>query len=91
MITDSGVINIGGKTIGQIQLTTDEKGNRKSQLYNSRGIFLCDTPFTGDDDVGYEHGLSLFNGYVAGWNNAEFTISKSVSKALNTKSDLEIG
>ena len=90
MISDTGVISIANQTVGQVQLITNEDGSRRAQLYSKSGIFLADTPFTGNDDVGYEHGLSLFNGYVAGWNNCEFNLSKAVSKALNTKSELEM-
>lgn len=91
MITDTGVITEGGKAVGQIQLVTSENGDRRAQLYNSRGIFLAETPFVGDDDTGYEHGLSLYNGYVTGFNNAEYAISRAVITALNVKRDMEIG
>lgn len=91
MITDTGVITEGGKAVGQIQLVTGNNGDRRAQLYNTRGIFLVETPFVGDDDVGYEHGMSLYNGYVAGFNNGEYAISRAVINALNAKRDTEVG
>lgn len=90
MITNTGAITEAGKTVGQIQLVTADNGDRRVQLYNARGIFLVETPFVGDDDVGYEHGLSLYNGYVAGFKNAEYEISRSVIAAVSTKRDTEI-
>ena len=91
MISDTGVITSGDRVVGQIQLITDDKGDRRCQLYNSRGIFLCETPFVGDDSVGYEHGMSLYNGYTAGFDNCEYAISKSINSALRNKFDLQIG
>lgn len=91
MITESGVISDGGKVVGQLQITEDDDGNRKVCLYNHRGVYLCECPFDGDDDKGMEVGMGLYRGYVSGWDNCEFSISKSVSRALNEKYQTQIG
>ena len=90
MISETGTITEGGMTVGQLQIVADAEGDKRVQLYNKNGTFLADCPFEGDDDKGLEIGMGLYRGYTAGWDNAEFTISRSVSKALNTRSDLEI-
>lgn len=91
MISATGTITEAGRTVGQIQLVTDEDGGRIAQLYNAKGIYLCDCPFDGDDDKGYEIGMGIYRGYVAGWMNCEVSIGKAVTQALYGKKDMEIG
>lgn len=90
MISETGAITEGNRTVGQLQIVTNADGDKRVQLYNKNGTFLVDCPFDGDDDKGLEIGMGLYRGYVNGWNNAEFVLSRSVNKALNTKSELEI-
>lgn len=90
MISETGAITENGNPAGQLQIVEDADGNKKVQLYNKEGTFLVDCPFDGDGDKGLEIGMGLYRGYARGWDNAEFAISRSVSKALNTKSELKI-
>lgn len=91
MIDETGTIKEGNATVGQVQIVRNEDGGKRVQLYNSKGIFLCDCPFEGDDDIGFAIGLGMYRAYVAAWMNCEISISKSVNQALYGKKDLEIG
>ena len=89
MVDNTGVIREGDEVKGQIQLITVGE-NRRVQLYTRNGYFLCEAPFTGDDDRGYEQGQTLYMGYIAGWKNANMMISQSVDTALREKKLLEL-
>lgn len=90
MIMDNGAIVEAGKQVGQVQIVSDDNGKRV-QLYNGKGIWLCDCPFEGEDDIGFQIGMGMYRGYVAAWMNCEIGISKAVNQALYGKKDLEIG
>ena len=77
----TGVISFGGKPKAQIHLIENSDG-KKAQLYAANGVYLCDCPYEGDNEVGYAVGTALYNGYMAGWDNGQYAISKSVNKAL---------
>ena len=87
MISDTGVISSGGKTMGQLNIIKNDKEEKRVQLYTPDGVFLCDCAFDGDDDIGFMVGQALFNGYLAGQNNATIAISANVNKAIYTKTD----
>lgn len=87
MENPSGTIEFAGVPKAQVQLITGEDGTRKAQLYSKSGICLCGCEFNGEDDVGFAVGQALFNGYIAGWNNSQYAISRAVTKALYNQQD----
>lgn len=91
MIENTGTITVNGRVMGQVQIvTTGESGERRVQLYNASGIFLCDCPFTGDDDAGFTVGQALYNGYLAGQLKTTMAISARVNRAIYEKSEIMI-
>lgn len=89
MIDQTGAITENGVVKGQIQLITNGE-SRRVQLYSADGFFLCECPFTGDDDRGFEQGQSLYIGYTRGWANASAAYTKSVHQALSQKQPMEV-
>ena len=89
MITETGVISENGVAKGQIQLITSDE-ERRVQLYTPDGYFVCEAPFTGDDERGYEQGQTLYIGYHAGWVNADASFSRAIHKAISEKQPLEM-
>lgn len=89
MISETGVISIGGKTMGQINII-EKEDEKRVQLYNAEGVYLCDCAFSGDDDIGFMVGQGLFNGYIVGQNNTKVAISANITRAIYEKGDLMI-
>ena len=89
MITETGVISENGVVKGQIQLVTSGE-QKRVQLYTPCGYFVCEAPYTGDEERGYEQGQTLYIGYHAGWVNADSCFSRSINKAISEKQPLEI-
>ena len=90
MTNDTGVISFGGKQVAQIQIVENEEDGKRAQLYGINGIFLCEAPFKGDNDEGYDVGQALYYGYMAGQNNATISISRNITKALYEKTETYI-
>ncbi len=89
MITDTGVIQENGVVKGQLQLITNDE-DRRVQMYSASGTYLCECPFTGSDDRGYEIGMALYRGYTAAWKNADLSFSRAIHEAISRKHALEI-
>lgn len=89
MVNSSGTISENGTIRAQIQLVTSENGNRV-QLYSASGYFLCECPFDGNTDKGYEMGMALYYGYKAGWVNADSEFSRAIHNAINNHLPLEV-
>ena len=89
MVDSQGTVTENGAVKAQIQLVTGESGNRV-QLYSSSGYFLCECPFSGDQDKGYEMGMALYYGYKAGWVNADAEFSRAIHKAINNHFPMEV-
>lgn len=90
MILDNGTIVEANKTVGQVMIVSDDNGKRV-QLYNEKGVYLCDCPFDGEDDIGFQIGMGIYRGYMAGWSNCEVSIGKEVTQALYGRKKMEIG
>ena len=90
MITDTGIIREGERTVGQIQIVETEGGEKRVQLYNSVGVFLCDCPYTGDADEGYVIGMAMQRAYQKAWKNAKTHYSMAAQAAMNEPSEMEI-
>ena len=90
MIDQTGTISIDGKVKGQIQIITDKSGAKRVQLYNTKGVFLCESPFTGNDERGFEQGQSMYIGYMAAWENAKAHFTKAALSAMNMEAITEI-
>ena len=90
MIDATGVITIDGKPMGQIQIVKSRDGNKRVQLYNTAGVFLCDCGFDGDDDLGFMVGQGLFNGYMTGQNNTTIAIGAAVNRVLYARTDMTL-
>lgn len=90
MIDNTGAVTAQGRAVGQVQIITNADGERRVQLYNASGIFLCDCPFTGDDDAGFTVGQALYNGYLAGQLKTTMAISARVNRAIYEKSEIMI-
>lgn len=89
MIDQNGTISENGVIKAQLQLVTDNDA-RRVQLYSPAGYFLCECPFDGDDDKGFEMGQALYLGYHAGWVNADVAFSHAVHEAINKTFPLEV-
>ena len=89
MVDSSGTVSEGGIVKAQIQLVTNENDNRVL-LYSSNGYFLCECPFDGNPDKGYEMGMALYYGYKAGWVNADAEFSRAIHKAINNHFPMEV-
>lgn len=89
MIDQNGTVKEGGETKAQVQLITNDEG-RRAQLYGTNGIFLCECPFEGDDDKGFEIGMALYYGYKAAWVNADISFTKAINRAILQKHPLEV-
>ena len=89
MIDQNGTISESGVVKAQLQLVTANDA-RRVQLYSPGGYFLCEAPFDGDDDRGFEMGQALYLGYHAGWVNADLEFSKAVHSAINRHFDMEV-
>lgn len=89
MVDSSGTVTENGAVKAQIQLVTGENGSRV-QLYNTSGYYLCECPFSGDQDKGYEMGMALYYGYKAGWVNADAEFSRAIHKAINNHFPMEV-
>lgn len=89
LIDETGVITMAGKPVAQVQIVQDENGKRV-QLYNAKGVFLCERAYEGDKDTGLRIGDALFTGYMAGWENSQYSISKAVTKAMYERMDTAI-
>lgn len=90
MITDTGTISENGVVKAQLQIVDGEDETRKVQLYGKGGVILCEIPFYGDNDKGYEIGQALYIGYTSGWTNAKYHYSLATMKAMDTPSRMEI-
>ena len=90
MITETGVIQENGQPIGQLQLVTNGEEERCVQLYTADGTYLCECPFVGTDERGYEMGMALYRGYHFGWINADMAFSRAIHKAISEKQPLEM-
>ena len=90
MIDNTGTVTAQGRPVGQVQIITNADGERRVQLYNASGVFLCDCPFTGDDDTGFAIGQALYNGYLAGQLKTTMAISARVNRAIYEKSEIMI-
>ena len=89
MVTDTGVIQENGEAKGQLQLIMNGDDNRVL-LYSPGGYFLCECPFSGDQEKGYEMGMALYYGYKAGWVNAVAEFSRAIHKAINNHFPMEV-
>ena len=89
MVDSQGTVTENGVVKAQIQLVTGENGSRV-QLYNPSGYYLCECPFSGDQDKGYEMGMALYYGYKAGWVNADAEFSRAIHKAINNHFPTEV-
>lgn len=89
MITETGKIMEGEKTIGQIQVVESDSGKRV-QLYNSQGIYLCDCPFEGDNDTGYAIGMGMAKAYQAAWRSAQAFFTYQVQDAMRQSAMTEL-
>ena len=89
-ISDTGVISEAGSPVGQLQIIANNEGEKRVQLYSKHGVRLCDCTFDGDDDKGFEIGMGMYRGYLAGYFNAEFHIGKSINAAINGKNELKL-
>jgi hypothetical protein len=89
LVDNSGIVSENGITRAQIQLVTNENDNRVL-LYSPNGYFLCECPFDGNTDKGYEMGMALYYGYKAGWVNADSEFSRAIHNAINNHSPLEV-
>lgn len=90
MISENGVINVGGKDMGQITIIKDNEGGKRVQLYTPDGIFLCACPFSGEDDIGFHVGQALYNGYLAGQQNTMVAVAARVNRAIYEKNELAL-
>ena len=90
MIDNTGTVTAQGRAVGQVQIITNADGERRVQLYNASGVFLCDCVFTGDDDTGFVIGQALYNGYLAGQLKTTMAISARVNRAIYEKSEIMI-
>lgn len=89
VITDTGVIQENSEVKGQLQLITNGE-ERRVQMYSASGTYLCECPFSGDDERGYEIGMALYRGYTAAWQNADLSFSRAIHEAISRKHALEI-
>lgn len=89
MIDQNGTISESGVIKAQLQLVTANDA-RRVQLYSPTGYFLCEAPFDGDDDKGFEMGMALYYGYKAGWVNADAEFSRAIHKAINNHFPMEV-
>lgn len=80
-----GTVKFAGQPKAQVQIVDGQNDTRRVHVYDNNGVYLCGCDFKGDNDVGFAVGEALFNGYMAGWANCQYEISKSVTKALYTK------
>ena len=78
----NGVISVNNEPKAQIQIIEGQDGNRDVRVYSVGGVYLCGMRYEGDDNTGFLLGHALFEGYMAGWDNCQFSISKNVTKAL---------
>lgn len=90
MISENGVINVGGRDVGQITIIKDKDGGKRVQLYTPDGIFLCACPFSGDDDIGFHVGQALYNGYLAGQQNTMVAVASRVNRAIYEKNEMTL-
>lgn len=90
MISKTGIISFGGQSVGQIQIVENANEEKRAQLYNMNGVFLCECPFSGENAGGYAIGEALYYGYMAGQNNTAYSISRNVTKALYEKTETYI-
>ena len=90
MAEKAGTISFNGEAKAQVQIMDSADGKRRVQLYNTDGVFLCECDFEGDDEAGFAIGRGLFTGYMAGWDNCTFSISRAVTKALYEKHEIGI-
>lgn len=90
MINDTGVISRNGSPVAQIQIVENERDGKRAQLYGANGIFLCEAPFEGENEIGYAIGQALYYGYIAGQGNATISISRNITKALYEKTETHI-
>lgn len=86
----TGTIQENGAVMAQLQIVASGDDSRRVQLYSQDGHFLCEAPFTGDDEAGYAHGYAMFLGYRAGWANADLCFSRAVHKAISQRHPLEV-
>lgn len=90
MINDTGVISLGDQAVAQVQIVENGNKEKRAQLYNATGVFLCEMPFEGGNETGYEIGKAMYVGYMSGQNNTTVSISRRITKALYEKDDTSI-
>ena len=89
MIDQNGTISENGVVRAQLQLVTSDT-SRRVQLYNTDGVYLCECPFEGDDDKGFELGRALYIAYHAGWVNADLAFSRAIHEAISKRHAMEV-
>lgn len=82
MDAKTAVIDMGGQRKAQVQLVETENGGKTAHLYAANGVFLLGCSYEGDDDTGFSVGRALYQGYIAGWDNCQYSLGKAVTKAL---------
>lgn len=90
MEMNSGLIKNGESPVAQVQLVNRMDGMRTVKLYTANGIFLCEQPFEGDDDLGHLLGLALYTGYSSGYLNAEINARSAIEKAFRDYSPTKV-
>lgn len=85
VIYETGTITQDGKVIGQLQIIESTDGQKRVQMYNTEGVFLCECGFEGETDYGFAIGLGMQIAYQAAWRNANAFYTETVNEALRRR------
>ncbi|MBR0320225.1 MAG: hypothetical protein IIX10_04145 [Clostridia bacterium] len=88
----SGIIrDIDGAAVAQIDLIHNEQDQHESvRLYTPKGFLLAEMDYQGSEETGYQLGLALYRGYVAGRDKREYELRIFMEQALRQKGDFAV-